>query len=96
MSNSIDNSPMKIITTVCSEKELKEKSKIYGKDGRVCSRYEELVNNAAYQLCIDDGSLLQNRNLLFLKAKENVNSQGYNYKKGHSRSKSFGDQASGT
>ena len=72
--------------------ELKEKSKIFGKDSeRECTKYENAVNEAAYDLCIDDITLVSHRKLLFEKAREKVNLSGYNYKKSKSRSKVFGD-----
>jgi hypothetical protein len=80
---------------IYSKQDLQEKSQIYGKNGaRQCSKYEEAINNAVYELCVDDGTLINNRKLLFEKAREKVNASGYNYKKTMSRSKAFmGEQS---
>jgi hypothetical protein len=69
-----------------------KKRTIFGKDSqRECTKYENAVNDAAYDLCVDDITLVNDRKLLFEKARGKVNLSGYNYKRSKSRSKVFGD-----
>ena len=87
------NEPQIKTTIQYFQKELIEKSKIYGREGRKCTRYEDMVNKAAFELCVDNGSLISDRKVLYQKARSKVDADGYNYKKGASRSKTFGDQS---
>jgi hypothetical protein len=75
-----------------SESELKEKSRIYGKNGKPLTKFQGTVNEACYQLCAEDGSLIFNKGKLLSLARERVHSAGYNYAKKSSRSQVFGHQ----
>ena len=70
----------------------KKESQIYGKTGTLnLTKYQQSVNDAAFQLCLINGNLLKNKGKLLELAREKVNSEGYNYaKKKRSRSKQFG------
>ena len=64
---------------------MKEKSAIFSKNP---STYQQAINSARYQLCLNNPSLLLERKGALLEmAKKKVHEAGYLYKKGHSRSK---------
>src|SRR5947207_3168401 len=61
---------------------------IYGKKStRPLNSYEQAMNNAAIKLALQDPVLVSNKGALFEKAKEKLFFEGYNYKRGTSRSK---------
>ena len=68
--------------------EIKERSKIYKIDDP--TRYQQKVNDAAFQLCSSDVSLILNRGKLFEEARKKVDSSGYEYVKKSSRSTVYG------
>ena len=77
-----------------STEELKQQSRIYGKENPVSlTPYENAINQASYGLVLDDGSLINNRGKLLEAARRKVHEDGYRYKKKTSRSKSFGISA---
>lgn len=67
---------------------LKDQSKIYRSEP--VSKYQTAVNEAAYELCKKDGSLLLNKGKLFELSRKKVNEDGYVYDKKESRSKYYG------
>lgn len=72
---------------------LREDSKLFGKKATsdVClSEWQIKMNEAAFALCMRTPSLTLKRGELLGKAREKVDSDGFNYKKGRSRSKKFG------
>ncbi|KAI9316760.1 hypothetical protein BX666DRAFT_2027583 [Dichotomocladium elegans] len=63
-------------------------AKIYGKRStRSLTSYEEAINAAAVQLALQDPSLVVNKGKLFERAKHALLANGYQYKRGKSRSK---------
>ncbi|KAF9988420.1 hypothetical protein BGZ65_004732 [Modicella reniformis] len=61
---------------------------IYGKrSSRSLTIYEQAINSAAQSLALEDPSLLTNKGLLWNKAKSKLLEEGYDYKRGKSRSK---------
>ena len=54
-------------------------------------RAQKRVNSAAADLCRRDVKLLDNRGLLLELSRKKVPDEGYVFKKGHSRSKVYGD-----
>jgi flagellar biosynthesis GTPase FlhF len=54
------------------------------------TKYQLAINKAAYELCLDDPSLLHNRGELINIARKKIDDEGYCYKKKRSRSKAFG------
>ena len=55
------------------------------------SAYHEKRNNAARDLCVRNPSLLSDKGERLLQARILVDQSGYQYKKGKSRSKVFGE-----
>ena len=77
---------------------LREESKLFGKkatseDG--LSEWQKKMNEAAFAFCVGTPSLTLNRGELLEKAREKVDNDGFNYKKGKSRSKKFGAASTG-
>lgn len=71
---------------------LREESKLFGKKatrGDGLSEWQKKMNDAAFALCMGTLSLTLNRGELLEKATEKVDNDGFNYKKGKSRSKTF-------
>lgn len=54
------------------------------------TRYQQSVNNAAFELCKADPCLILNRGKLFEEARRKVDSSGYDYVKKQSRSNVYG------
>ena len=67
-----------------------EESKIYKRPDEQLKALEKCVNDAARDLCLNDVSLLNKRNTLLELARKKVAENGYSFKKGHSRSKVYG------
>lgn len=63
-----------------------KQSKIFNPADREANTFEAAINAASMKLCMQDGSLLPNRQLLLKKARDVVDREGYAYKKGKSRS----------
>lgn len=59
------------------------------------TEWQKKMNEAAFALCMGTPSLTLNRGKLREKARENVNNDGFNYKKGKSHSKKFGAVSTG-
>ena len=71
--------------------ELLEKSRIYQKgNAGTLTNYQQHMNNAAYELCLENPSLVNNKGRLMDLARAKVDEEGYPYKKKRSRSKAFG------
>ncbi|KAI8393695.1 uncharacterized protein BYT42DRAFT_609466 [Radiomyces spectabilis] len=61
---------------------------IYGKNNsRSLTSYEIAINQAAAALALDDPSLIKQKGQLFQLAKQRLLEDGYQYRRGHSRSK---------
>ena len=69
--------------------EIKKAAIIYKKEP--LSTYHLRVNEASQDICLRQLSLLRNRGRLLVLAQERVHESGYAYRKGKSRSKSFGN-----
>ena len=68
--------------------EIKKAAIIYKKEP--LSMYHLRVNEASQEICLRQPSLLRNRGKLLVLAQEKVHETGYAYRKGKSRSKSYG------
>ena len=71
---------------------IREHSRIYGRDTkkRKCvdlNGHEQMINEAAAQLCLRDPTLLVRRDELFTQARRIVRDSGFSFVHGHSRSK---------
>ncbi|XP_072164029.1 uncharacterized protein [Diadema setosum] len=76
-----------------SERDLEERAKIFGRDGKHVNRYCESINAVALSLAKEDPSLLQNRGNLLQKARLALHESGYEYAHGKkTRSKKFGTE----
>lgn len=74
-----------------AREELLEKSAIYQTGNpNGLTKYQLAINKAAYELCLEDPSLLHNRGQLTNLARKKTDDEGYCYKKKRSRSKAFG------
>ena len=73
--------------TVDPEK-LENESKIYPNlvPGAFLYKYRKALNDAAYELCLDDPTLVNRKSELQSLAKNKVDSSGYSYSKKKSRS----------
>ena len=68
--------------------------KIYGRNSaHNLSRYEQKINEASIQLCLQTPNLLSDRTLLLTEARRVVDKEAYNYKKGKSHSRALNPQA---
>ncbi len=75
---------------------IREHSRIYGRDSkkRKCidlNSHEQIINEAAAQLCLRDPTLLVRRDELFTQARRIVRDSGFSFVHGHSRSKFAGE-----
>jgi hypothetical protein len=75
---------------------IREHSRIYGRDTkkRKCidlNSHEQIINEAAAQLCLRDPTLLVRRDELFTQARRIVRDSGFSFVHGHSRSKFAGE-----
>lgn len=74
---------------------IREHSRIYGRDDKKRKNmslncHEQMINEAAAQLCLRDPTLLVRRDELFTMARRVVRESGFTYVHGHSRSKYLG------
>lgn len=74
---------------------IREHSRIYGRDDKKrksmsLNCHEQMINEAAAQLCLRDPTLLVRRDELFTMARRVVRESGFTYVHGHSRSKYLG------
>lgn len=77
---------------------IREHSRIYGRDTKkrktnTLNGHEQMINEAAAQLCLRDPTLLVRRDELFTQARRIVRDSGFSFVHGHSRSKFAGDSA---
>ena len=73
------------------KQQIRDKAYIYKKtESRDLTEFETRVNMAAGELCLNDISLINRRGDLLEKARKRVADEGYNFKKGFSRSKVYG------
>ncbi|XP_071505671.1 uncharacterized protein [Diadema antillarum] len=76
-----------------SERDIEERAKIFGRDGKHVNRYGKRINAVALSLAKEDPSLLQNRGNLLQKARLALHESGYEYAHGKkTRSKKFGTE----
>ena len=71
---------------------IRDHSRIYGRDEKKrktseLNSHEQMINEAAAQLCLRDPTLLVRRDELFTMARRVVRDSGFTYVHGHSRSK---------
>ena len=76
---------------------IREHSRIYGRDTKkrkthALNGHEQMINEAAAQLCLRDPTLLVRRDELFTQARRIVRDSGFSFVHGHSRSKYAGEQ----
>lgn len=76
---------------------IRDHSQIYGRDSKKrkstgLNSHEQIINEAAAQLCLRDPTLLVRRDELFTQARRIVRDSGFSFVHGHSRSK-FADEA---
>ena len=74
---------------------LKKDSQIYGacSDSTNLTKYQKSINDAAFQLCLENPSLVKTRGMFLDLARKKVDSEGYTYVKKRSRSKRFGTES---
>ena len=70
-----------------NEEEVRKRACIYGKSGKVLTKYQERLNQLARDLCLGNPALLADRGKLFELAKDKLHESGYVFAKGKSRSK---------
>lgn len=71
--------------------EVLEKSRIYHKGNLgTLTNYQETINKAAYELCLENPNLMNNKGEVLNLSRAKVDEEGYVYKKKRSRSKVFG------
>lgn len=78
------------MTSQHSEEYIKKQAVIFGRDPAKSSKlttYHEKVNEAAKDLCLQNPELLSDRAKLLELSREKVHQEGYQYRKGTSRSK---------
>lgn len=78
------------MTSLHSEEYIKKQAVIFGRDPAKSSKlttYHEKVNEAAKDLCLQNPELLSDRAKLLELSREKVHQEGYQYRKGTSRSK---------
>ena len=69
-----------------TDEEIREQAKIYRKqDQRPLSDHQRAVNDAAAAICLENPVMLVQWKELLKKAKEQVHSEGFAFKKGKSR-----------
>jgi len=76
------------------KQQITQQAAIYKTDKRDLKDFEKRVNSAAAELCLKDLSLLKRRGDLLEMARKKVAEDGYVFKKGHSRSKLYGQSDS--
>lgn len=75
------------MTVNLPREEILAKSEIYS---GALTKYQQAINNVAYELCLDNASLMNRKGELLILARKKIYDDGYIYKKKGSRSKSFG------
>lgn len=75
---------------------IRQHSRIYGRDTKkrktnALNGHEQMINEAAAQLCLRDPTLLVRRDELFTQARRIVRDSGFSFVHGHSRSKYAGE-----
>ena len=75
---------------------IREHSRIYGRDSKKrksvdLNSHEQIINEAAAQLCLRDPTLLVRRDELFTQSRRVVRDSGFSFVHGHSRSKFAGE-----
>lgn len=80
---------------------IREHSRIYGRDEKKrktsdLNSHEQMINEAAAQLCLRDPTLLVRRDELFTLSRRVVRDSGFTYVHGHSRSKFASESEDGT
>lgn len=87
----INKEPPVVKSNEALEKEIEERSKIFGKDGKPVNRYGKKINAMSFALAKEDPSLLQNRGNLLQAARKALHDSGYEYAHGKkTRSQKFG------
>ena len=66
----------------------------YGRKTTNITTYQSKINDAAAKLCMETPDLLSDRQKLLELSREQVHKQGYNYRKGKTRSKRFAPESS--
>ena len=74
-----------------AEQYVREEAKFYGKHSKVMTKYQKRVNQAAEELVLANPSVLHDRKTLLQQCRIKVDTDGYVYKKGKSRSKRHHD-----
>ena len=72
-----------------------EYATFYKKDEASLKAFERKVNEASIELCLKQPSMLSENRCLLLSMARKKASDGYSFKKGHSRSKAYGKHSSG-
>ena len=71
--------------------EVLEKSRIFKKGNNgTLTNYQQVINNAAYELCLENPNLINSKGELLNLSRVKVDEEGYLYKKKRSRSLAFG------
>lgn len=87
----INKEPPVVKSNEALEKEIEERSKIFGKDGKPVNSYGKKINAMSFALAKEDPSLLQNRGNLLQAARKALHDSGYEYAHGKkTRSQKFG------
>ena len=74
-------------TSFVNQDYVRKAAKTYGKTSeKRLTVYQEAINEASIELCLQNSNLLSNRKLLLDSARKVINDRGYHYKKGKSRS----------
>lgn len=82
----INKEPPVVKSNEALEKEIEERSKIFGKDGKPVNRYGKKINAMSFALAKEDPSLLQNRGNLLQAARKALHDSGYEYAHGKKNS----------
>lgn len=79
--------------STCDREEIQQKSHIFGrdKDNPKLTQYQERINKACEQLCIQEPQLLLSKGERLKRARAKIHEEGYVYKKGYSRSQQYSD-----
>ena len=74
---------------------IKKESQIYGanSDSVNLTKYQKTINDAAFQLCLENPSLVKTKGKLLDLARKKVDSDGYTYVKKRSCSTRFGAES---
>lgn len=74
-----------------AEQYIREKARFYRKHSKMMTEYQKKINQAAEELALANPSLLHDRKTLLEQSRVKVDTNGYVYKKGKSRSKRHHD-----